>query len=74
MFLSPEGPLVLHLIGRSVRVQEFLLLLLLLLSHYPCQPSDPALTPWLILLLLQMILQRNRPLANDHPEDPASFK
>ena len=72
----------------SVRPQEFLLFLLLLLlffllllflfssSSFPFYSSFSS-SPFSLLLLflvLQIIIQRIRPLANDHPEDKASCK
>ena len=67
-FLGPRGPLVLPLVGPcAVRLQEFLLLLLLLLLHtrshspmvsgHPCHPGDPP-----------------GPVTHDNPEEPASCK
>ena len=57
-----------------VRVQEFLLfLLLLLLSRHPCHPGDPSPSPQLLLLSL-LIIRRDRPLATNYPEGPASYK
>ena len=59
-----------------VRLQEFLLLLL---SRQPCHPglvTSPS--PWLLFCcccrLLQMIIRMDWPLANDHPDGPASCK
>ena len=84
IFLGPPGPLLLPLIGQPVRPQEFLLLLLLLfllhlllLSRHPCHPADPPSTRLLLSEgtgLLQIIIQRRWPLANDHQEGPATCK
>ena len=71
----------------TVRPQKFLLLLrllfflrlLFLLSLHPwspCHPGDTAVTPVVVIGdgLLQLIIWRNWPLANDHLEGLASCK
>ena len=69
-FLGPQGPLVLPLIGPPVHVQEFLLLFILLVVVVTglWQISHVGAT------LLQMIIRRGQPFANDHLEGPASCK
>ena len=86
VFLGPRGPLVLPLIGQPISVQELLLaLLLLLLSRHPWSPwcPPPPRHPGCCCCccwssggadLLQMIIWRGRPFANDHPEESASCK
>ena len=67
-FLGPRGPLVLPLLGPSVRMQEFLLLLFLLFSLLPLLL---LLLSWLLLslfllsLLLLLLSERRRRRRSD---------
>ena len=86
-FLGPRGPLVLPSVGPSVRPSALKIWITYIQAYMPYelwkdssnQPYGPRGSPWCPLDpwgsgLLQMIIWRIRPLANDHPEGLAPYK